>query len=196
MLTRLVLLAIALSTSSSARAESVFTSRPDDPAALYVDAPGTTAAGAAGDHTAVVQAALDRAGASPNGGILFIPSGRYRITRTLFVWRAVRVFGYGATRPVLVLGDNTPGYQKGLGLMVMFTHASRPNAGPPPGNTRVPFPPPGTVPARADIPDAGPSTFYSAMGNLDVEIGDGNPAAVAIRFHVAQHGYLSHMNVH
>src|SRR5436190_12202448 len=34
MLTRLVLLAIALSTSSSARAESVFTSRPDDPAAV------------------------------------------------------------------------------------------------------------------------------------------------------------------
>src|SRR4051812_42199407 len=77
MLKRLVLLAIALSTSSSpARAESVFTSRPDDAAAVYVDAPGETAAGAAGDHTAVVQAALDRAGANPNGGIVFIPSGR------------------------------------------------------------------------------------------------------------------------
>ena len=32
------------------------------------------------------------------------------------------------------------------------------------------------------------------MMNIDFEIGDGNPAAVAIRFHVAQHGVLSHMD--
>jgi len=95
---------------------------------------------------------------------------------------------------VLVLGNNTPGFQKGIGLMAMFTHAARPGAGPPPGNTRVPFPPPGQIPSTNGIPGAGPSTFYSAMSNVDVEIGAGNPAAVAIRFHVAQHGYLSHMN--
>ena len=29
------------------------------------------------------------------------------------------------------------------------------------------------------------------MMNVDFEIGDGNPAAVAVRFHVAQHGILS-----
>jgi sugar lactone lactonase YvrE len=34
------------------------------------------------------------------------------------------------------------------------------------------------------------------MSNIDFEIGDGNPAAVAIRFHVAQHGFLTHMNFH
>src|SRR6185436_9772792 len=66
----------------------------------------------------------------------------------------------------------------------------------PPGNTRVPFPPIGQVPPREDIPDASPVTFYPAMSNVDVDVGDGNPAAVAIRFHVAQHGYLSHMNFH
>jgi hypothetical protein len=44
--------------------------------------------------------------------------------------------------------------------------------------------------------DANPGTFYSAMSNIDFEIGDGNPAAVAMRFHVAQHAYLSHMNFH
>ncbi len=37
-------------------------------------------------------------------------------------------------------------------------------------------------------------TFYSGMSNIDFEIGNGNPAAVAIRFHVAQHGVLSHMD--
>ena len=34
------------------------------------------------------------------------------------------------------------------------------------------------------------------MSNIDFEIGDGNPAAIAIRFHAAQHAYLSHMDFH
>jgi sugar lactone lactonase YvrE len=165
----------------------VFTSRPDDPAAVYVDEPDA-AAGA--DHTARLQAAIDRAGASPNGGIVFVASGRYRITRTLLVWRAVRVIGYGPTRPVFALPDRTPGFQAGIGLMILFTHAG-PQAR---SNTaRVPFVPPGIVPP-ADVPDSNQGTFYSSMMNIDVEIGDGNPAAVAIRSHVAQHGVLSHMD--
>ena len=146
------------------------------------------------DDTAALQAAVDKAASTPDGGILFVPSGRYRLTRTIYVWRGVRLIGYGATRPVFVLGDKTPGYQQGIGLMVMFTHASPGSASRAPGSTKLPFPPPGMVPPRDDIPDAGPSTFYPAMSNIDFEIGRGNPAAVAIRFHVAQHGYLSHMD--
>ncbi len=34
------------------------------------------------------------------------------------------------------------------------------------------------------------------MSNIDFEIGDGNPTAIAIRFHVAQHAFLSHMDFH
>jgi hypothetical protein len=178
-------------TSSSSWATSVFTSRPDDPAAVYVDPPD---AQAGADHTAVLQAALDRAGASPMGGIVFVPSGRYRLTRTLIVWRGVRVVGYGATRPVLVLPERTPGFHTGIGLMVRFTSAG-PGSVRRPGAARVPFPPPGLVPS-AEIPDANQGTFYSSMMNIDVEIGEGNPAAVAIRFHVAQHGVLAHMDFH
>ena len=63
-----------------------------------------------------------------------------------------------------------------------------------PATTRAPFSPPGIVPRADHIPDANQGTFYSSMMNVDVEIGDGNPAAVAIRFHVAQHGVLSHMD--
>lgn len=175
-----------------AAAQSVITARLDDPAAVYLDAPafGVRADGVA-DDTGPLQAAIDKAAATPNGGVLFVPSGRYRITHTIYLWRAVRVFGYGATRPTIVLGPNTPGYQKGIGLMVMFTNAGGPGRGGPP---RVPFSPPGQVPPRDDVPDASPVTFYSAMSNIDVEVGDGNPAAIAIRFHVAQHGYLDHMN--
>lgn len=195
----LFLVTVALLVASPAMAQlrtsnSIITTRLDDPQAIYL-APkqfGATGDGIA-DDGAALQAALDKAATNPNGGILFIASGRYRLTRTIYVWRGLRVFGWGPTRPVLVLGPNTPGFQKGIGLMVMFTHAARAGAGPPPGSTRVPFPPPGQVPSGDGLPDAGPSTFYSAMSNVDVEIGDGNPAAVAIRFHVAQHGFLSHM---
>ena len=52
------------------------------------------------------------------------------------------------------------------------------------------------MPPNDNIADADEDTFYSAMSNIDFEIGDGNPAAIAIRFHVAQHAYLSHMDFH
>jgi pectate lyase-like protein/SMP-30/gluconolaconase/LRE-like protein len=189
--------ALLLSRSLPALGASVFTSRLEDPRAVYVtpEAFGVRGDGASDDSEAL-QRALDKAAAAGEGGVVFLPAGRYRLTRTLYVWRGVRVIGYGATRPAFVLADETPGYQKGLGLMVMFTNAARPGAPPPPGNTRVPFPPPGSVPPRDDIPDASPVTFYPAMSNVDFEIGARNPAAVAIRFHVAQHGYLSHMDFH
>ena len=48
--------------------------------------------------------------------------------------------------------------------------------------------------AGEPVVDANEFTFYSGIGNLDFEIGPGNPAAIAIRFHVAQHSFLSHMN--
>ncbi len=193
-----VILAVLLSlvAPSRAHAASVFTSRPDDPAAVTLAAPEFAVAGdGVADDSAAIQAAIDKAASTPGGGLLFVPSGRYRLTRTLYVWRAVRLIGVGATRPVFVLADNTAGYQQGIGLMVMFTHATL--SGPrPPASYKVPFPPPGMVPPRDDIPDAGPSTFYPAMSNIDFEIGQGNPAAIAIRFHVAQHGTLSHMDFH
>lgn len=174
-------------------AESVFTVRPDDPAAITVEPPDATAT----DHNELLQAAIDRAGQSPLGGIVFVPSGRYRITQTLIVWRGVRVIGYGVTRPVLVLPDATPGYQTGIGLMVHFTSAG-PGRNRQPGTpgTRAPFSPPGLVPPNETIPDANQGTFYSSMLNVDIEIGTGNPAAIAVRFHVAQHGILAHMDFH
>jgi hypothetical protein len=52
---------------------------------------------------------------------VFVPAGRYTMTRSVFLWPGVRLIGYGATRPVFVLPPNTPGFQKGMGVMVMFT---------------------------------------------------------------------------
>jgi hypothetical protein len=188
-----VLLAFAL--AFPAFAVSVFGTRPDDPKAVYLTAQefGARANGQA-DDSAAIQAAIDKAGSDAQGGILFVPSGRYRLSRTIYVWPGVRVLGYGSTRPIFVLAATTPGFQTGVGVMVMFTGA-RP-ADLVRMGLRVPFALPGTVPPNDAIADAGPGTFYSAMSNIDFEIGDGNPAAVAIRFHAAQHAYLSHMDFH
>ena len=178
---------------TAAFAASAIDTRLDDPRAVYLTAPefGVHADGK-GDDSAAIQAAIDKAENNVHAGIVFVPAGRYRLTRTVYVWPAVRIFGYGAKRPVFVLAAGTPGFQSGLGVMVMFT-------GWRPGHVpamfgRVPFPPPGSVPPNDKIADAGPGTFYSAISNIDFEIGDGNPAAVAIRFHAAQHAYLSHMD--
>jgi Pectate lyase superfamily protein/SMP-30/Gluconolactonase/LRE-like region len=169
---------------------SVFTTRLDDPKAIYLTGQDFGAHGdGQTDDSAAIQAAIDKSEASPREGIVFIPSGRYRLTRTIYIWPGVRVIGYGPTRPVFVLAGNTPGFQSGMDAMVIFTGFRHP-----PG--RVPFPPPGTVPPDDAVADANPNTFYSAISNIDFEIGAGNPAAVAIRFHVAQHSYLSHMDFH
>jgi hypothetical protein len=192
----LLLVVLSLAISTPGFAASVFTTRPDDPAAVYVTQESGVRGDGMNDDSGGIQAAIDKAASSFGGGIVFLPAGRYRLTRTIYVWNGVRVIGYGATRPVLTLADNTPGYQKGIGLMVLFSAGRPAGAGGRGGRGRIPFPPPGTVPPNENIADANQGTFYSSMMNIDVEIGSGNPAAVAIRFHVAQHGVLRHMDFH
>ncbi|OWK30510.1 glycosyl hydrolase family 28-related protein [Sphingomonas mucosissima] len=141
------------------------------------------------DDSAAIQQAIDAAADRGGGGIVFLPAGSYRITRTIYIWPGVRLFGVGEQRPRIVLGDNTPGFQRGLANMIIFAGARRGEA----EGQRVPFPPPGSVPFDRNIPDANSGTFYSAVSNVDIAIGAGNPAATAIRFHAAQHTFVSHM---
>ena len=163
-------------------AQSVFTQRPADPYAAYLQhgAYGAVADGVA-DDTPAIQAAINHAAGTMGGGIVFVAEGRYRITHTVHLWSGIRLVGYGAYRPVFVLGANTPGYQEGHEFLgtgrYMLQFASRQPA------------------AGGPVIDANEFTFYSAINNLDFEIGDGNPSAIAIRFHVAQHCYLAHMDI-
>ncbi|TGX56051.1 gluconolaconase [Sphingomonas gei] len=173
-------------TVEAAASQSVYTSAPDEPGAVTVAGAGDGRA----DDSAAIQRAIDKA-AGKGGGIVFLPEGTYRISRTIYLWPAVRIFGIGAKRPVIVLGANTPGFQRGVAHMLVFAGA-RPGAdsgqrGP------VAFPPPG-VPLNKDVPDANSGTFYTALGNVDFRILDGNPAATAIRFHAAQHSFVSHVD--
>ncbi|HXH17330.1 MAG TPA: glycosyl hydrolase family 28-related protein [Sphingomonas sp.] len=182
--------ASAASAASSPSAQSAFLSAPADPRAVTVQGRGDGVA----DDTAAIQRAIDAAASSKGReGIVFLPAGRYRISRTVYIWPGVRLFGVGKTRPVITLGAATPGFQAGVGTMVFFTG---PRAGTPGAPPKVPISPRTSVPFNPTIGDANSGTFYSAMGNVDFEIGDGNPAATAVRFHMAQHAYLSHIDFH
>ena len=163
---------------------SRFATRPAEPHAVNV----TNGADGRSDATPVIQQAIDTARGTGGNGIVFLPSGRYRLTRSILVPPGVRIFGVGPTRPVLVLADATPGFQTGVATMVVFTGGDQYAVG------KVPVPVPTVVPPRDDVRDANSATFYSAMSNVDVEIGAGNPAAAAVRFRVAQHAFLSHMD--
>ena len=184
---------------------SFYPERLSDKAAVYLDDArfGVKGDGTA-DDTDALQKAINTVADEHHEGILFVPSGRYRITHTIFVWPSIRLIGFGAQRPVILLPPNTPGYSgEGPAYMMVFAGgriSSQPEGAPPTpqrpgGMRRVPQPLVGTVPLTPTI-DANPGTFYSAMSNIDLEIGDGNTGAVGIRFHVAQHCFLSHMDFH
>ncbi len=178
--------ALALSASLAHAGPSAFTTAPADKAAITVKAIGDGKA----DDTAAIQSALDQAGKSAAGGIVWLPSGRYRISHSLLIPLAVRLYGVGATRPVLLLADHTPGFDKGVITMVVFTGGDQYAVGP------VPVPVPSVLPYSDKVRDANSATFYSAMSNIDFEMGQGNPAAAGVRFRVAQHAFLSHIDFH
>ncbi|HET7534969.1 MAG TPA: glycosyl hydrolase family 28-related protein, partial [Candidatus Didemnitutus sp.] len=171
------LVLLLLFTARALAGSSFYPLRPEDPQAVYATPEnfGLKADGLA-DDTAALQAAINRVQETTRRGIVFIPEGRYRLTRELLVWSGIRLVGYGANRPVFVLGENTSGYQEGTGKYLVHFVSDRPSSPDQP------------------VRDANPGTFYSAMTNIDVEIRPGNPAAVGVRSHYAQHCFLSHID--
>ena len=198
MKTMLASAAFVLATVSTALAQggtSAYTTRLPDARAVYLT--GAVGDGKA-DDSAAIQAAIDRAQEDRNEGIVFIPEGRYRLTRTIYVWPAVRVIGWGARRPVLVLGDNTPGFSEGVADMVIFAGA-RPNATPRPGRPAYRGALPAAGQRAGQRQDRRRQSRHLLFGDEQHRFRDRQRAmrrAVGIRFHGAQHAYLSHMDFH
>ncbi len=175
--------AMAGANAAHAAEPSVFPTAPQEPSAITVAGKGDGQA----DDSDAIQQALDSARDKTGHGMVFLPSGTYRITRTLIVPPGVRIYGVGPTRPVILLGARTPGFQQGVSTMIVFGGGDQYRVG------DVPVPVPTIVPRDKVVRDANSGTFYSAMSNVDIEIGAGNPAAAGVRFHMAQHAFLSHM---
>jgi sugar lactone lactonase YvrE len=180
---------------------SYYTMRLDDPKAVYLtrDNLPVRADGIA-DDTEAIQQAINKVQETTNQGIVFVPEGRYRLTKTIYIWPGIRVIGYGAARPVLVLGENTPGYQDQHQekLMVFFAGGrpgfGRGGAGGTGGTGGTGGRGGANVPPSGQPPDASPGTFYSALSNIDIEIQAGNAGAVGVRAHYAQHCFMAHMD--
>ncbi len=193
-------------------ATSYYTDRLEDARAVYLTPQrfGVRGDGVA-DDTEGLQKAIDQVQETTGQGVLFVRPGRYRLTKTIYVWPGIRLIGYGAKRPVLYLGKNTPGYQGSPAYMVFFAGARPGHSGPFDRGFRLRAPTAEekeaaerelaksgyrrpAVKEGAPPPDANPGTFYSAISNIDLEIGEGNPAAAAVRAHYAQHCFLAHMD--
>lgn len=119
-----------------------------------------------------LQKAINQVKKEKNFGILFIPQGKYLISKTIYIPNAVRVIGYGNERPEFILAANSKGFADSEKYMFYFTS--------------------GLVEGDAQPQDAHAGTFYSAISNVNFRILDGNPQAVAVRAHFAQHGFVSH----
>ena len=180
-LRRVTLAALSLATALPTGAASCYTTRLEDPRAVYVSGPS------GGDDTAALQQAINRVHETTGQGIVLVAQGRYAITNTLNVWPGIRLIGYGTTRPVISLPADTPGYSGPEHEKVMiFFAGGRPGFGR--GRPRD------AETARGPVPDANPGTFYSAFSNIDIEVEDGNSGAVAVRARYAQHCFLAHMD--
>jgi len=158
----------ALLSCQIAASQSVFTLRPDDPKAVYVSPSGSDR-----DQSSTLQAAIDHLQETTHHGVVFVEEGRYPIEHTVHVWAGIRLIGYGARRPVFVLPAHSDAFQSRADHYMLWYTDER-------------------TPAGQPIADASEFTFYSGLSNIDFELGDGNPAAVAIRFNVAQHSFITH----
>jgi len=133
------------------------------------------------DISRSLQQAIYKLKREKNFGILFIPEGTYLISQTIYVPAAIRLIGYGKHRPVIRLKDRAAGFispvtgdKGGAAYMFWFTSG---------------------IPSSGRVPDAGAGTFYSGMSNINLEIGQGNSSAVALRTHFAQHSFIEHVDI-
>ena len=138
--------------------ESVYRQCPEDTlAVLFSPDNFNIKADGSVDVTAELQKAIDQIKSTRSYGIVLIPEGRYRISRTVYIPASVRLIGFGAKRPVFFLPKKTPGYQEPVqgdkaeaNYMFWFTS----------GPVREGRPP----------SDATSGTFYSAFSNIDISI--------------------------
>src|SRR5260370_6119701 len=138
-------------------AASYYTLRLDDPKAVYLMR-------GPGDDSDAIQQAIDKVQETTGEGVVFVPEGRYRLTKTVYVWPAIRLIGYGTGRPVFVLDENTPGYQDPANenYIVFFTGARGRQGGRGGGTGGRPR-------------DARAGAVYSGISNIDIRILGGHP---------------------
>ena len=146
---------------------NLLSEKPDDPRAVFLTpdhfrlhADGYT------DDSGAIQAAIDYVEKYYEYGIVYIPEGKYAVHHTLNLWRGIRLVGYGKHRPRFILNDHTPGFQDKELPLVQF-------------RGRKPI-------LEQPTSDIASNIVFSTIRNVDIEIKEGNPSAVAVRFRSGQ----------
>ena len=156
---------------------SIYQTKLQDDKAIYLAPQGQE------DFSDVLQNAITQLKNKWENGIIFIEEGDYYFSKTVYIPRGIRLIGYGKNRPRLILRANSPGYDKPVegdlfqSKYLFWFVGMIPQVGGP-------------------IRDANPGTFYCCISNVNIIIEDGNPHAVAIRSHFAQHSFLSFLDIH
>lgn len=101
---------------------SVYTEKFDDPHGVFFteESYGIKADGKM-DVSDALQTAINTLKNEREFGTLYLPEGKYRISRTIYVPAAIRIVGYGKTRPEIVLEKKTAGFSESPTAMVWFT---------------------------------------------------------------------------
>ncbi|NJK87070.1 MAG: gluconolaconase, partial [Bacteroidales bacterium] len=161
---------------SQAPSPSVYTSKVEDDQAVYFTMDNFDIRNDGSmDISEELQKAIRKVNEKTGFGILFIPEGTYQITKTIMIPKGVRVIGYGKTRPVFVLKKTLPDFRKVnrntcSGLRIILDRKN--------GNLQMPI----------------RELFTVQSPMLILEFEDGNPAAIGIRSHFAQHCFISQVD--
>jgi sugar lactone lactonase YvrE len=170
-----IIVCIFLTIGLKSQAQSIYPFKIEDKKAVYFQS-GQFKVHADGIHddSEALQQAIDLVESNGKYGIVFIPEGRYKISKTVYVWKGIRIIGYGKTRPVLIRDGNDSEFNAAdYRYIIYFANAKRRNGG---------------------VSDANASTFYSAISNVDFEFKNGNDQMVGIRSNYAQHCFISDCN--
>ena len=176
-------LLLCLTGLCAARTISVYSECPSDPKSVYFT-PEKFAIANDGktDVSSGLQEAINYVKDEFNAGIVFVPSGNYLLSQTIYIPTSVRLIGVGPERPTFILKKNSEGFgtenleDKGRAKYLFWFTSNR-------------------VTPESGVRDANAGTFYSAFSNIDVRIESGNPYAVAFRTHYAQHSFISHCRI-
>jgi len=132
------------------------------------------------DDTAAIQAAIDRQRGvryEKKPAIVYVPTGTYRISDTLILWKWTHLVGNPHDPPTIVLAAKSPGFDnpKAKKPAIVTT------------NGWCVDPKSRNWPANSDkLGASANNTFYTQVHHLGVRIERGNPGAVGILWRVAQ----------
>jgi hypothetical protein len=150
---------------------------------------GAKGDGVADDTEAFIQA-LQSGRSLLNGTKLpvsvYVPSGRYLLSGTLIVWGATEFFGDWQNPPTLILAPDSPAFQDVAHPAPFIVTA---------GGYRMPENTHDWITRTNDLNASTNNTFEIIVRDLNIEIGEHNPAAWALYWWCAQQTALRNVSV-